>query len=340
MKFGNFHALRYAPMLAASLLAAMVVAIAAFARLPAPTIIFFERETASSPDDALITSSTGATVPQCDSEKSLAGRQLPVDPAGGPRFGTVQFPNTLPLNDKEVVLTFDDGPHPTRTPAILDILDRYCVKAVFFAVGEMAVEHADVLREVAARGHVIGTHTYSHPFNMQRMSKEHAEAEIDGGFAAVSHVLGGPVAPLFRFPGLSQSHALLNDLSQRNISVWSVDVITGDSFVSGSYMTQRLFTQLEKQGHGIVLMHDIKKATAESLEGILQTLKQKGYTVPQVTVAATLMPDEHLLEGFAEATSHWQGLFHRASGRSGNVRAASRRSVRFQHARRDEPEFP
>jgi peptidoglycan/xylan/chitin deacetylase (PgdA/CDA1 family) len=328
-------------MFATLLSAALAAMLTIFPPQPGHIGIFFEREIPADPNLSLLTSSTETAPPSCDPAKSLAGRQLPIEAKEGQRFGTVQFPGTLPLHDKEVVLTFDDGPHPTRTRPILDILDRYCVKAVFFSIGEMALEHPDVLRDVAARGHLIGTHTFSHPFNMARLGKERAEAEIDAGFAAVSHVLGGPVAPLFRFPGLAQSRALLDDLSQRRISVWSVDVITEDSFVSGPYMTARLFSQLEKDGRGIVLMHDIKKATAESLEGILQTLKDKGYSVPQVTMAADFMPDAHLLEAFAEGKSpRSHGLFHRASGRSGNAPAASRRSARFQPARRDEPEFP
>jgi peptidoglycan/xylan/chitin deacetylase (PgdA/CDA1 family) len=285
-------------------------------------------------NDALLTSSAQADAPQCDPERSLAGRELAIDTTGGPRFGTDQFPATLPLNDKEVVLTFDDGPHPTRTPAILDALDRYCVKAVFFVVGEMVVEHADVLREVARRGHLIGTHTYTHPF-LTRLGKERADDEIEGGFAAVAHVLGGPVAPLFRFPYLAQSQRLLDDLAGRNISVWSVDMITGDSWFSPNHLTDRLFTQLAKEGRGIVLMHDIKKATAESLPGILEQLKQKGYSVPRVTVAPTFMPDERLLARFDEAKPHWPAVLHHVSGKSGSALAANRSSPRFEPFRLD-----
>jgi peptidoglycan/xylan/chitin deacetylase (PgdA/CDA1 family) len=291
-------------------------------------------------DDALITSSTQADAPQCEAAHSLAGRELPVDPTGGPRFGTVQFPESLPLNDKEVVLTFDDGPHPTRTPEILDTLDRYCVKAVFFIVGEMAIEHPDVLRDVARRGHVIGTHTYTHPFNLPRMDKDSQAREIDGGFAAVAHVLGGPIAPIFRFPGLAHDHGLLADMSRRNISVWSVDVITGDSWFSAAHLASRLFSRLAEKGRGIVLMHDIKKQTADSLPGILEKLKAKGYTIPRVTVAPTLMPEEQLLASFDASKPRLQpGLLHRAPQRSGSARVATRSAVRPQRARPDVPEF-
>ena len=291
-------------------------------------------------DQALVTSSIKTDAPQCEAGQSLAGRELPVDPTGGPRFGTVQFPESLPLNDKEVVLTFDDGPHPTRTREILDTLDRYCVKAVFFIVGEMAIEHPDILRDVARRGHVIGTHSYSHPFNLPRMDKDSQAREIDGGFAAVSHVLGGPVAPIFRFPGLAHNHELLADMSRRNISVWSVDVITGDSWFSATHLADRLFSRLAEKGRGIVLMHDIKKQTADSLPGILEKLKAKNYTIPRVTVAPTLMPEEQLLASFDASKPRLQpGLLHRASQRSGNARVATRSAARPQRARPDVPEF-
>ncbi len=324
------HALMFGYLLFALLAATLTV----FTPLP-------QGETAmqAPEDEAFTTSSIKTEAAQCDPELSLAGRELPVDPNGGPRFGTVQFSQSLPLNDKEVVLTFDDGPHPTRTPAILDALDRYCVKAVFFVVGEMVLEHPDVLREVARRGHVIGTHTFSHPFNLPRLGKEQQEKEIDGGFAAVSHVLGGPVAPLFRFPALANSADLLSDLSKRNISVWSVDIVTGDSYYSARRVSDRLFSGLAKQGHGIVLMHDIKKVTADSLTEILRGLKEKGYTVPRVTVTPTLMPDEQILSALDAPKPHWPSLVHHASQRSGSARVANRSPARVLRFHPDVPVF-
>jgi peptidoglycan-N-acetylglucosamine deacetylase len=321
-------------MLGPLLFAILTATLTLFARPP-----HGETRLPGTPGDAVTTSSIKGDAPQCDPGLSLAGRELPVDPAGGPHFGKLQFPESLPLNDKEAVLTFDDGPHPTRTPAILDVLDRYCVKAVFFVVGEMVLEHPGVLRDVARRGHVIGTHTYSHPFNLPRLSKEQQAREIDGGFAAVAHVLGGPVAALFRFPGLTHSADLLSDMARRNISVWSVDVVTGDSYFSAHRMTDRLFAGLAREGHGIVLMHDIKKATADGLEDILQRLKQKGYTVPRVTIAPTIMPDEQLLAAFDGAKPHWPSLIHRVSQKSGSAQGANRSAGRLQHAHREVPVF-
>ena len=315
------------------LLAILIATLTVFAPLP--------RVATDAPpprsDDLLVTASIKAEEPQCDPTRSLAGREIIIDPAGGPRFGQTQFHDSLPLNDKEVVLTFDDGPHPTRTRAILDALDQYCVKAVFFAVGEMAMEHPEVLRDVARRGHLIGTHTYSHPFSLPRLSKTAQDMEIQGGFAAVAHVLSGPVAPLFRFPGLAYNQALLDDLASRNISVWSVDLISNDSWFSAHHLTERLFARLARQPKGIVLMHDLKKATADSLPTILQRLKEQGYTVPRVRIAPTFTPDEQLLATLQEAKPRWRSVIRHASQRFGSARVATQSPGRLQHAHPDAP---
>lgn len=253
--------------------------------------------------DVTTTASVAPEATRCDPAMSLAGRHLPIDVTSGPRFGGLQFPQTLPLAEKEVVLTFDDGPHPTRTPAILDTLDKYCVKAVFFVVGQMVMAHPDVVREVGRRGHLIGTHTYSHPYNILKMDSQRQAAEIDNGFAALAHVMGGPIAPMFRFPGLLHSPELLTSLSQRGISVWSVDLISGDSYFGARQISDRLFRDLGDNGRGIILMHDLKKATVEGLPGILRQLKEKGYTVPHVTVAPTLQPAEPLMAAIGTTRS-------------------------------------
>jgi peptidoglycan/xylan/chitin deacetylase (PgdA/CDA1 family) len=290
-------------------------------------------------DDVLTTGAVKADPPQCEPAQSLLGRELSVNTTEGPRFGTVQFPQTLPLAEKEVVLTFDDGPHPQRTPAILDALDKYCVKAVFFVVGSMVLEYPLIVRDIARRGHMIGTHTMSHPFNLLKMSAEQQAAEINGGFAALAHVLGGPVAPIFRFPGFLHSKDLLEGLAKRDISVWSVDIVTGDSWHGGAKISDGLFAKLGEAGRGMVLMHDIKKATAEAVPGILRKLKDKGYTVPRVTVPPTLMPAEPLLASVDGPRPHPPRLAPRQPQKSGNAQVAARSPAQPPRARPDLPEF-
>ena len=279
--------------------------------------------------------STENTPPTCTPERSLAGRELAIDPVASPHLGTLQFPDDQPLSDKEVLLTFDDGPHPNRTVAILDILDRFCVKAVFFSVGEMALEYPDVLREVAKRGHVIGTHSYSHPRSLARLDHERAKAEIDMGFAAVVHALGGPVSPLFRFPGFNQAPYLLDYLAEKKVSVWSVDVVSGDSeFVGSQHLPGVLFRRLETHGRGMILFHDLKKTTTDRLADILQQLKDKGYTAVRPSIPATFKPDDAMLATVTQGKPRWPAPVRRVAERSGSARVAIRSSARLQRVRR------
>ena len=101
----------------------------------------------------------------------------------------------------EVALTFDDGPHATRTPRVLQILTTAGIKATFFQIGRNAAAHPDIARLVRAGGHTVGSHTFSHP-NMSRLAEPHAELEMESGDASVSAALGvrpGEL-PFFRFP--------------------------------------------------------------------------------------------------------------------------------------------
>ena len=95
-------------------------------------------------------------------------RVLALDPAQYPRVGHMQYPDTLPLNDKEVVFTFDDGPVPPYSNEILDILASQCVKATYFMVGKMARAYPAVVRRVYEEGHTIGTHSEDHPLRWRR----------------------------------------------------------------------------------------------------------------------------------------------------------------------------
>ena len=98
-----------------------------------------------------------------------------VDPREHPRIGTMQYPETLPLRDHEVVLTFDDGPLPRNSNQVLQILADNCVKATFFLIGEQARANPEGVRKLAAAGHTIGTHSQNHPLTFHKMSVEQAE---------------------------------------------------------------------------------------------------------------------------------------------------------------------
>src|SRR5499427_4794779 len=131
-------------------------------------------------------------------------RVITVDAATTPRVGRKHFPDTLPLEDKEVVLTFDDGPNPGTTTAVLDALKRECVRATFFLIGRNATAHPELARRERAEGHTVAHHSFRHPL-LNRMNVTAAEQEIDRGFEAVETALGHPAKqpqiPFFRFPG-------------------------------------------------------------------------------------------------------------------------------------------
>src|SRR5579859_5809859 len=111
-------------------------------------------------------------------------RTLVFDPREHLRIVTMQYPETLPLADHEVVLTFDDGPLPRNSNRILEILASQCVKATFFTLGQMARSSPEGVRKLRDAGHTIGTHSQTHPLSMDHMSLERAKDEIDGGIAS------------------------------------------------------------------------------------------------------------------------------------------------------------
>lgn len=230
-----------------------------------------------------------AAAPACPGHPDALGtaRMLVVAAAATPRVGRKQFPATLPLAAKELVLTFDDGPWPTTTPRVLDALKAECVRATFFVLGRNAAAHAALVRRTAAEGHSIGHHSYSHPL-LGHLPLAKAEAEIDRGIAAAERALAGlrhlpPVAPFFRFPGFSSDPQLLDRLQDRGIVVFGADVWASDWLpMTPEQERHKLLARIDKAGRGIVLLHDTKGQTATMLPGLLRALKARGYSIVHV----------------------------------------------------------
>src|SRR5713101_5083465 len=132
-----------------------------------------------------------ASAADCPGHPDALGtsRTLVVDPRVHPRIGTMQYAETLPLRDHEVVLTFDDGPLPHNSNQILEILASQCVKATFFTVGSMAQNSPEGVRKLREAGHTIATHTQTHPIGFDKFSPERAKQEIDEGIASVTSIL-------------------------------------------------------------------------------------------------------------------------------------------------------
>ena len=191
------------------------------------------------------------------------------------------------LQDKEVVLTFDDGPWPNNTPAVLKALADECVKAIFFPIGKHATYYPDILKKVAEAGHTIGSHTWSHA-NLNRVKNpEEAKDEIEKGFAAVKWALGAAPSPFFRFPALQHPPALVTYLGERNIAIFSTDFDSFDfTMRKADKVVESVMSKLHKHGKGIILMHDFQPHTAEALPMILKQIKAEGYKVVFMKAAA------------------------------------------------------
>jgi peptidoglycan/xylan/chitin deacetylase (PgdA/CDA1 family) len=215
-------------------------------------------------------------------------RVVEVDTTGGPGFGFEHFKQLDFLADKEVVLTFDDGPWPVNTPAVLKALADECTTGVFFSIGKHATFHPEILRQVAAAGHTVGSHTWSHAnLNKKSMTEQQGKDEIEKGFSAVRMALGAPPASFFRFPELQHAPAMVNYLGGRNVAIFSCDIDSFDFRAKNpEQIVETVMTKLNKQGKGIILMHDFQKHTGEALPTLLARLKAGGYKVVQMKAKA------------------------------------------------------
>jgi peptidoglycan/xylan/chitin deacetylase (PgdA/CDA1 family) len=224
------------------------------------------------------------TIAPCDKPGGLGlSRIVEIDTTGGPGFGFEHFKQYDFLRDKEVVLTFDDGPWPENTPAVLKALADNCIKATFFEIGEHATWHPEITKQVVEAGMTLGTHTWSHKDlarNPYAKDIELAKAEIEMGISAVHNAAGAPIAPFFRFPALQHPPDLLAYMSERNIAVFSADFDSRDfKMRKPEEVIKSVMTKLEKNGKGIILMHDFRRATAEALPELLRQMKAGGYKV-------------------------------------------------------------
>lgn len=229
-------------------------------------------------------------------------RIVEINTSTGALFGSIstQSREQRFLEPKEVVLTFDDGPMPTVTRSILDTLDRYCTKATFFSVGRMALAYPSTVKNIIERGHTMGSHTWSHPLNLKRLSLDKANEEIEKGHAAVTMAAGQPVAPFFRFPGLSDSGPMLKHLQGRGIASFTVDTVSNDSYISDpDRLLAGVLKELEARKGGIVLFHDIKPATARMLPRFLAELQARGYKVVHMRAKGAVEPQPDIVAKLA-----------------------------------------
>lgn len=226
----------------------------------------------------------------CQAPRALGvSRTIEVDASRGPRFGHQQYKDLTVLNDREVMLTFDDGPLRPYTRPVLDALEAHCTRATFFMVGRMAAADPEMVREVARRGHTLANHTWSHR-NLRTANAGNQRQEIELGISMVQRTAGTPVAPFFRFPYLSDPQAAQRYLEGRNIAMFSIEVDSNDYRTKDPNAVHRtVMNQLMSQGKGIILFHDIQPSTAGALRRLLDDLAANRFKVVHVVPKAPVV---------------------------------------------------
>jgi peptidoglycan/xylan/chitin deacetylase (PgdA/CDA1 family) len=197
--------------------------------------------------------------------------------------GQVVYHATSLGAEKVVALTFDDGPHPSSTERVLEILKQNTIKATFFMVGTQVQQHPELAKKAAEAGHAIGNHTWRHP--MKNLDEATAAQEL-GNTARLIYQATGVRTALMRPPGGNLKGALVPYAQRQGQTavLWSVD--SDDYYVSAPLIVNNVLRQV--RSGGIVLMHDgggDRTATIQALPQIIDTLKRQGYrfvTVPEL----------------------------------------------------------
>ncbi len=205
---------------------------------------------------------------------------------------TTTYPNVmLPVADKRIALTFDDGPSSVYTREILDILAKYNAKATFFVVGyQLSQSKGEILQQMIAAGHEIGNHSANHPSSLTELSEDALLKEITDVNERISALTGGYVCTLLRPPGghidAATADKLYADGVRMHTILWDSDTRDWESnakFKSGEITREEAIAEAKAlalsqvEDGSILLMHDIKEITPDLLEELLETLANDGY---------------------------------------------------------------
>ena len=230
-------------------------------------------------------------------------RTVNLNTSGGKRYGSSHGRDVRFLKKKEVVLTFDDGPVPTTTNKILHELEQHCAKATFFMVGSMVRANPSTAKRVAAKGHTIGVHSDTHQ-NLGLVGGGVAVPDVDRSIKTIKSTISRNYAPFFRFPYLSENQAVNRHLAGKGYGVFAIDVDSKDyKFSSTNSLVNRVMSELKRQGdRGIILLHDIKKVTANGIGPLLDRLHQDGYKLVHIKGRGKGIDRE----SFVVASATWQ----------------------------------
>lgn len=180
----------------------------------------------------------------------------------------------------QIALTFDDGPHPTRTPRVLEILAEAGIRATFFEIGKNAAQFPEVSRQVFAAGHSVGTHTFSHP-DLPQISEPRAEAEIESGEASVIAALGlrSGVLPFFRFPYGAKTLDEQGFVQKRGNATFFWNMDSQDWRIRDPHqLFLHVLGEVDRAQRGILLFHDIHEQTVIVLPHVVEELAARGFS--------------------------------------------------------------
>ncbi len=210
----------------------------------------------------------------------------PVAVSKGPQFTYTRVNVDAPY----IAITFDDGPHKTFTPRLLDILAKRGIKATFFVLGQRVEAEPQVARQIVAQGHEIAEHSWSHP-NLGKMSDANVRGQLQRSRAAILKATG--VAPkVFRPPYGSfserQRRWAYQEFGYPTI-LWDVDPLDWKR-PGASVVADRILSRT--QPGSIILVHDIHSQSVDAIPQVLDTLLSRGYRF--VTVSELLKLDRPL----------------------------------------------
>jgi peptidoglycan/xylan/chitin deacetylase (PgdA/CDA1 family) len=268
---------------------------------------------------ALILGLSAAHASDCGPDKLGTSRVVEVGTQGGLEVGLKTYPQTIPLADHEVILTFDDGPAPKTTPEILRALDDQCVRATFFDIGRNTEALPEIARREALEGHTVAHHTYSHPQpTLRYMSDAVARGDILKGMVAVEKAAYGQDfsadepkdlkdlklhAPFFRFPGFADTESLRHWLAANNVGTFGVDFWAADWIkTTPEEELKVVMRQLDRLGKGMLLLHDNHQWTADMVPMLLRELKAKGYRIVHMVPGPGTGPTVPAPKGWSSET--------------------------------------
>jgi peptidoglycan-N-acetylglucosamine deacetylase len=245
---------------------------------------------------ALLAGVCAAGAETCGPDKLGTSRVVEVGTQGGLQVGLKTYPQTIPLADHEVILSFDDGPAAKTTPEILNALGDQCVRATFFDIGRNAEALPEIARREVLEGHTVAHHTYSHPQpTLRYMSDAVAREDVLKGMIAVEKAAYGQDfgagepkdlkdlklhAPFFRFPGFADTEDLRHWFAANNVGIFGVDLWASDWIKMTPEQELHLVTsRLDHAGKGMLLLHDNHQWTADMVPMLLRELKAKGYKI-------------------------------------------------------------